>query len=340
MFTTLMKTSVSKVSSSTKQAFSSSSRRVFAAVSASNKTESVPSTSAPTPLNIKSITHEQYASLDVVDRVRVVYELHGSKAIQMASMQRTSGVLMHLIHRAKVPLPILFIDTGFLHQETLDLRDEFINRYDLNIITLKPEQTVQEQEDNVGKDLWSTREGQVKCCYLRKEKPLHAALDSMEVNAKLSGMMQSQGGARANVQGVSEEPGTGTMLYNPLFDWTNKMIHEYNKEHNVPVHDLYNQSYKSIGCKPCTTPVKEGEDARAGRWRHLRSEGDSTHLYCGLNKTDVSPQKALEREQAKAAARAKREERDAKIVAEGGAAPKKKVRVSYLAKKKAKPATV
>lgn len=328
-----MKSSTGKLAAcATRQAFSSS-RRVFAAVS--TKKEADTPTSTTSTLNYKSITPEQYASLDVVDRVRVVYELHGSSAIQLASMQRTSGVLMHLIHRAKVPLPILFIDTGFLHQETLDLRDEFKNRFDLNIITLKPEHTVQEQEEKEGKDLWSTREGQVKCCYLNKEKPLHAALDKMEVSAKLSGMMRSQGGARAEVDGVSEEPDTGVKLYNPLFDWTNKMIHQYNKEHNVPVHELYNQSYMSIGCKPCTTPVKEGEDARAGRWRHLRSDGDNTHLYCGLNKVDVSPQKALERERAKAAAKAKREARDAAKVLAGGEAPKK-VRVSYLSKKKAK----
>ena len=109
------------------------------------------------------------------------------------------------------------------------MRDEFINRYDLNVHTFSPDLSVEEQDNTHGKDLWSTHEGQVKCCYMRKEKPLEKAMGQLNVRAKLSGMMRSQGGARANVQAVQEEPGTGVFLYNPLFDWTNKMIHAYNK---------------------------------------------------------------------------------------------------------------
>ncbi|MGH9898166.1 MAG: phosphoadenylyl-sulfate reductase, partial [Pyrinomonadaceae bacterium] len=41
-----------------------------------------------------------------------------------------------------------------------------------------------------------------------------------------------------------------------------------------PLHDL---NYSSIGCRTCTTPVKKGEDPRAGRWRGI----DKTE--CGLH---------------------------------------------------------
>ena len=35
----------------------------------------------------------------------------------------------------------------------------------------------------------------------------------------------------------------------------------------LPRHDLVAKRYLSIGCIPCTSPVRPGEDARAGRWR-------------------------------------------------------------------------
>lgn len=232
-------------------------------------------------------TAKVFASYSPVDRIRLINDIHGNKAIQLASMQRTSGVLMHLIHRAQVDIPILFFDTELLHQETYDLRDEFIERFDLNITTVKAEISPQEQEATMGKDLWKTVAGQAKCCYTRKEKPLMDTLEKLSVQATISGMMQAQGGARKGMEGLSVDPRTGNIVYAPLFDWTNKMIHDYTQEHNIPVHALYSQNYKSIGCKPCTTPVKEGEDDRAGRWRHLREATGVSHAYCGMNATDT-----------------------------------------------------
>ena len=38
-------------------------------------------------------------------------------------------------------------------------------------------------------------------------------------------------------------------------------------EHDVPYNPLHDLGYPSIGCHPCTSPVRAGEDARAGRWR-------------------------------------------------------------------------
>lgn len=231
---------------------------------------------------------ERFAKLDPVDRVKAVYDTHGDKAVQLSSMQKTAGVIMHLIHRAKVPIPILFFDTQYIHQETYDIKNAFQARYDLNIVTIKPEFTVAAQDMVHGKDLYKTKEGQKQCCFLRKEKPLLEALTAMKVQATLAGLMRTEGGARSNIQPVGFDPRNETHLYYPIFDFNNQQIHDYNKEHNLPIHALYAKNFLSIGCEPCTTAVLPGEDARAGRWRHLRKE-DETHAYCGMNYSDVEP---------------------------------------------------
>lgn len=231
-----------------------------------------------------------------MDRVKVIYDLHGSKAIQLASMQKTAGVIMHLIYRAKVDIPILFFDTQLLHQETYDIKNKFQERYGLDIRTIKPELTPEQQADVHGKELWLTKPGQIQCCGMRKEQPLLKAIKDIGATASLAGLTRKEGGARANLEPVDRDPRNGLALYYPIFDFNNAKIHDYNTEHDVPIHGLYEKNFLSIGCAPCTTPVLPGEDARAGRWRHLREEGE-THAYCGMNYADVKkpekPRKSL-----------------------------------------------
>lgn len=237
----------------------------------------------------ESVDPEKFASYTPVDRIKAIFDKHGSKAVQLASMQRTSGALMHLIYRAKADMPILFFDTQYLHQETYDLRDEFVKRYGLRIHSVLPELTPEQQDERYGKDLWKSVEGQPKCCYMRKEKPLVDTLRKLDADCTLSGVMRTQGGARKNIQCVDHDLRLNTITYNPLFDWSNEQLHSYTKENDIPVHKLYTMGYTSIGCKPCTTPVEAGEDDRAGRWRHLRSETGQTHAYCGMNYADMKP---------------------------------------------------
>jgi len=59
----------------------------------------------------------------------------------------------------------------------------------------------------------------------------------------------------------------GLFKVNPLAAWTSEDVRAYVRRHDVPTNPLHAQGYPSIGCAPCTSPVKPGEDARAGRWR-------------------------------------------------------------------------
>jgi phosphoadenosine phosphosulfate reductase len=49
--------------------------------------------------------------------------------------------------------------------------------------------------------------------------------------------------------------------------------------HGIPEHPLRARRYLSIGCMPCTSPVAEGEDERAGRW------AGTGKTECGLHTT-------------------------------------------------------
>ena len=97
----------------------------------------------------------------------------------------------------------------------------------------------------------------------------------------------AEGGRRANVLVLGADPRTGGFSFAPLFDWKNDDVEAYIAKNGLPMHPLYDKSFRSIGCYPCTTPVEPGEDDRAGRWRHLQKpEADDAPKYCRINFSD------------------------------------------------------
>lgn len=233
------------------------------------------------------ITPEQFTAMDALERIKAVDAEYGEQALLLSSMQKTSSVLMHLIHRAKAKTVILFVDTQFLFPETLAVRDAFIEKFGLNITTAYPELSPDEQERHFGMKLYNFVDGQPECCNMRKEKPFLKVARELGIQAVMNGLNREEGGARKKIPPIGRDPRLNCPVYSPIFDWTEEMVDAYNTEHGVPVNALHFRSYPSIGCMTCTTPVEPGEDKRAGRWRHLRKEDGTQPQYCKINFSDL-----------------------------------------------------
>ncbi len=221
-----------------------------------------------------------------LERVAYGIEKFGSKAVLLSSMQKTASVLMHFFHKLSVTNEILFVDTGFHFHETLALRDEFMRKYKLNIVTLYPDLTPEQQEEMYHSKLYQTSEGQPVCCDLRKGQPFINHIIKQEHKIVFGGLRTAEGNVRGNLKIVSEDPRINAFKINPILEWSDQMVENYLLKNDVPVHPLHAMSYPSIGCQCCTTPVQEGEKARAGRWRHLREEGHDGPEYCEINFSD------------------------------------------------------
>ncbi len=243
------------------------------------------------PMGVSSpaemLTAERFKALETLERVRAIDAAFGDKALLLASMQKPSGVLMHMIHRLSARTLILFVDTQFHFPETLALRDEFAERYGLRIKTVYPEINPDQQRRKYGVDLYNYVDGQPECCELRKERPFVKAALQYGIQATIAGLLRAEGGSRGRVPPIGHDPRLNAAVFHPLFDWTFEMIDAYTEEHGLPVHPLYAQGYLSLGCSPCTTPVAPGEDRRAGRWRHLRAEDGRKPEYCNINFSDL-----------------------------------------------------
>jgi phosphoadenosine phosphosulfate reductase len=232
-------------------------------------------------------TNRMLEGLTARERLGWAAATFGDDLVLLSSMQKTSSVLMHLFVELALPNQVLFLDTGYHFFETLRLRDEYMRRFRLNVVTLYPEQTIEAQEAEHGKKLWSCLDGQPECCRRRKEEPLLAYLRSRKQPVVTNGLRRQEGGRRAQLRPLSIDRRTGGYQLSPLFDWTDAAVEDYVAAHALPVHPLHARGYPSIGCYPCTTPVRLGEDPRAGRWRHLRpADSDGGPKYCSVNFTD------------------------------------------------------
>ena len=205
------------------------------------------------------------------------FERFGDKLALVSSFGAESAVLLHMAAQIDPNIAVLFLDTGMLFGQTLDYRQRLAARLGLtNVRDLRPQYQDLAIHDP-GADLWKTDTD--ACCNIRKVLPLDRALAGYE--GWITGRKRFQGGARLKLKVV--EQGESQIKFNPLANWSKEDLEAYMAEHDLPPHPLVEFGYPSIGCWPCTQPVEEGQDARAGRW----AGQDKTE--CGIHLPHATP---------------------------------------------------
>lgn len=200
-------------------------------------------------------------------------DLFRGKIAVVSSFGADSAVLLHFVSKVDPDTPVLFIDTGRHFPETLDYRDLLIARLGLeDVRNIRPSA---EEAGRLDPDLNRAAWDPDGCCAFRKVAPLERALQ--DFSAWISGRKRFQAATRVDLP-VFEADGAHIKI-NPLAGMSAADLSAYIERHKLPPHPLVAQGYSSIGCAPCTSPVREGEDARAGRWRGLAK------TECGIHQT-------------------------------------------------------
>lgn len=203
--------------------------------------------------------------------LEAAFEAFGDKLALVSSFGAESAVLLDLAAKVNPAIPVLFLDTGMLFGQTLDYRKTLAARLGLtDVRDLRPAYQDLATTDPQAK-LWQTDTD--ACCHIRKVLPLDRALEGFD--AWITGRKRFHGGDRLSLPVV--ETADDHVKFNPLANWTKADLDAYLVEHDLPAHPLVEQGFPSIGCWPCTSPVEDGEDVRAGRWKGL----DKTE--CGIH---------------------------------------------------------
>jgi phosphoadenosine phosphosulfate reductase len=196
---------------------------------------------------------------------------------QASSLGAEDVVISHLINSLQLDIGIFVLETGALHQETLDLLERFkaSSRAAVTVYTPVQESVIQFVERE-GKDaMYKSISLRKACCGIRKMEPLERALKGKD--AWVTGLRREQSGARAEVPLV--DTSEKRVKINPLANWTWGDVWHYIRENKLDYNPLHDQFFPSIGCEPCTRAISLGEDFRSGRWWWE----DENAKECGLH---------------------------------------------------------
>ena len=212
-----------------------------------------------------------------VDLIRWGCDTFKDKLAIACSLGAEDMVIMDMSVKVYPNVVFLFLDTDFHFKDTLELLEEVKKIYKPNIKIVKPEITKEEQAKRYGENLFFIDPN--LCCQMRKVIPIRGALSGY--SAWITGIRRDQAPTRANTPFVERDKNFEKVKINPLVKWTWNEVWDYIKKNNVPYNRLHDMGYPSIGCAPCTQPVKPGEDLRAGRWKGTEK------TECGLHPADA-----------------------------------------------------
>jgi phosphoadenosine phosphosulfate reductase len=198
------------------------------------------------------------------------------------SLSAEDMLLFHLIATHALPIDAIALDTGRLHTSAHALWKTAETRYRkvIGAVTPSAEGIAALSSMQADTEIYNDRAIRERCCSIRKTEPLRTALAGKR--AWVTGMRRAQSAGRANVSHREFDNAFGLEKFNPIADWSDDDIWFFIDRENIPVSSLYDKGYASIGCDPCTRPIRFDEHSRAGRWWWEHDAGKSAS-ECGIH---------------------------------------------------------
>ena len=179
--------------------------------------------------------------------------------VMLFSGGKDSIVMAHLaskaFHPAKLPFPLLHVDTGHNFEETISYRDQFVEKIDARLVVAKV-------QDSIDKGRVVEEKGQFASRNALQTVTLLDALEEGNYDAALGGGRRDEEKARAKERFFSHRDSFGQWdpknqrpeLWNifngrkehgehfrvfPLSNWTEMDVWQYIRMENIPIPGLY-----------------------------------------------------------------------------------------------------
>jgi phosphoadenosine phosphosulfate reductase len=201
----------------------------------------------------------------------------GSSLVLSTSFGAQSAVMLHLATQVAPGIPVVFVDTGYLFPETYRFADELTRSLRINLKVYRSAETPAWIEARHGK-LWEKgSEGIAAYNQIVKVEPMQRALAELGARAWVAGLRRSQSSTRENLPVVSTQDGRAKIL--PIVEWTDRDVHRYLTQNNLPYHPLWEKGYVSIGDVHTTRPLSADMTPEETRFFGIKRE-------CGLHGPD------------------------------------------------------
>ena len=224
----------------------------------------------------------QTYEIKVAEAINTLKELVGEKALNVTlafSHQSEDAINISLAQKAGIDFDVFTLETHKLFDESLAYEKEIEAFFGLTIKRFSAsDEQIKTLEAKVGEfGIFDNIDLRKECCHVRKLIPLAHALKGYD--GWISGIRIAQSITRSDTKLVEFDGKFELLKFNPLTHFSDEDVERYMHENAIPQNALYAKGFKSIGCKPCTRAIKEGEDIRAGRWWWENPE----HKECGLH---------------------------------------------------------
>tara|TARA_A100001015_G_scaffold321587_1_gene453192 strand:+ start:298 stop:981 length:684 start_codon:yes stop_codon:yes gene_type:complete len=217
--------------------------------------------------------NKKFSDMKAQDIIELCLEkIFFKKISYVCSFGAESAVMLHLISKINNSVPIIFLNTLKLFDETISYKNILSKTFNLkNVIEVFPNKFEVEKYDS-NENLWSKNPD--LCCEIRKVKPLNISLQGF--NAWFSGRKSYHSYVRSLNKFIDIQD--QKYIISPLLKWSNEDINSYFKKTNIKKHPLTYEGYLSIGCQNCTVKTSKKNDVRSGRWNGLEK------TECGIFK--------------------------------------------------------
>jgi sulfate adenylyltransferase subunit 2 len=218
-----------------------------------------------------------------------------SKPVMLYSIGKDSGVMLHLAQKAfypaKVPFPLLHVDTTWKFRDMIAFRDATAKRLGLDLI-------VYTNQDGLRRGISPVASGSALHTQVMKTEALRQALDKYGFDAAFGGARRDEEKSRAKERIFSHrseahawdpknqrpelwrlfntriKPGESMRVF-PLSNWTERDIWDYTAAENIPVVPLYFAKERPVVDRDGTLimvdderlPLKAGETPRMEKVR-------------------------------------------------------------------------
>ncbi|MCG8434906.1 MAG: phosphoadenylyl-sulfate reductase [Gammaproteobacteria bacterium] len=194
-----------------------------------------------------------------------------------SSFGAQAAAMLQLVSNQQPDIPVILIDTGYLFTETYRFVDELTGRLKLNLRVYRSELSAAWQEARYGKRWEKGLQGIEAFNRENKVEPMEQALLDLNAKTWFAGLRRNQSESRRSLQFLEGE-GRRWKVH-PLADWTDRDIHEYLSEYDLPYHPLWFKGYVSIGDVHTTRALHEVTSLEETRFFGLKRE-------CGIHDID------------------------------------------------------
>lgn len=225
-----------------------------------------------------SETNTELAGLSAQRRIDWAVENLPGQHVLSSSFGIQSAVLLHMLTQRVPDIPVILVDTGYLFAETYQFIDALTERLKLNLKIYRNPHSPAWQEARYGK-LWEQGvDGLDRYNAMNKVEPMNRAMQELNASIWYAGLRRSQSSTRSQLQVLDRVRGKLKIL--PIIDWSNKDIHTYLQQHQLPYHPLWEQGYVSVGDHHTSMPLQPGMTEEQTRFFGLKRE-------CGLHDNNV-----------------------------------------------------